>query len=359
MQDRIIDFIGRDDIGEAEFDALALEVFAYQFSNVPLYRRLCEARGTTPDDVARWQDIPAAPADIFKADLGSAHSGNHVFASSGTTQGPLHRSHHTLASLDTYRASARVQFERMVLADEPGAMSVLVLGPTRESHPASSLGQMFEWCLEDHGTETRATTFTADGGFDLDLAIDWLREAAGGKQPVLILSVSSALSAVIDELRKRSLDLRLPADSRIVDTGGKKPSAAGTRVMSAKGLLKACWRYLHVAAYLCVNEYGMTEMLSQFYDDALLSRFDGSLTPRAKLGPHWVRTSIVDPTTLQPVKDGTPGLLRHVDLANWESISAIQTLDTGSTCGRGFTLSGRATGAETRGCSQLLETIID
>jgi hypothetical protein len=359
MQDRTLDFIQRRDATDADFNALALDVFSYQFDSVPLYRRLCETRRATPDSVIHWQDIPAAPADIFKTGVGASTSGEHVFLSSGTAQGTNHRSRHVLTSLATYRASARAQFERMVLADDPGAMSVIVLGPTRVSHPSSSLAQMFEWCAEDYGSDVRATTFDADGGFDLDGAVDWLQTAAASKQPVLILSVSSALSAVIDALRTRGLALRLPADSRIIDTGGNKPSAAGTRVLSAKGLLKACWRYLHVAAYFCINEYGMTEMLSQFYDDALLSRAEGSLTPRAKVGPHWVRTLVVDPATLEPVADGEPGLLRHIDLANWESISAIQTLDTGRRLGRGFELLGRASDAETRGCSLLLETIID
>jgi hypothetical protein len=362
MQDRIIEFIRANPAAppsEDDFTALALDVFARQYETVPLYRRLCEARGVRPGQASDWHAVPAAPADIFKADLGDGLTDPHIFLSSGTTQGPQRRSRHAIASLDTYRASALEQFERMVLPDSPGRMSVLVLGPTRTSHPHSSLAQMFEWCLSEYGNDLGATTFDDNGGFDLAGAVDWLRSAASATQPALILSVSSALSPVIDELRKRSLELRLPADSRIVDTGGNKPSAAGSRVMSAKGLLKACWRYLHVPSYLCVNEYGMTEMLSQFYDDALLSRWDGSLLPRAKIGPHWTRTVVVNPTTLEPIPDGNVGLLRHLDLANWESISAIQTLDLAETCGRGFALKGRAGGAETRGCSQLLETILD
>lgn len=367
MQNRIIDFIRAEPSpkpapSEDAFNELALAIFVAQYDSNPLYRRLCEIRAVSPTDVAHWRDIPAAPADLFKVaqrPSSSAAEPELEFFSSGTSQGIEHRSRHHVTSSATYRAAARAQFERMVLPDTPGPMSVLVLGPTRASHPHSSLAQMYDWCAADYGNGTQATTFDANGGFDLAGAVQWLQEAADKSAPVLVLSVSSALSAVIDELRKRGLELRLPADSRIVDTGGNKPSAAGSRVMSAKGLLKACWRYLHVAAYLCVNEYGMTEMLSQFYDDALLSRFDGRLLPRSKVGPHWVRTTIVDPVTLQPVTEGEPGLLRHLDLANWESISCIQTLDLGRSCGRGFHILGRASGAEARGCSQILESIVD
>ena len=101
----------------------------------------------------------------------------------------------------------------------------------------------------------------------------------------------------------------------------------------------------------------MTEMLSQFYDDALASRFDGRFVPRSKLGPAWVRTTIVDPDTLQPVTGSGTGILRHLDLAGWDSVACLQTLDLGRARGRGFELLGRAAGAEARGCSQLLEEI--
>jgi hypothetical protein len=57
------------------------------------------------------------------------------------------------------------------------------------------------------------------------------------------------------------------------------------------------------------------------------------------------------------VAAGEPGLLRHLDLANWASISALQTLDIGKPRGRGFELAGRAKGADARGCSALLSEI--
>ena len=85
-----------------------------------------------------------------------------------------------------------------------------------------------------------------------------------------------------EALRDRHGPCRLPADSRIVDTGGRKGTA---HALSPNGVLKAAWRWLHVPAYLCVNEYGMTEMFSQFYDDALESRASGRLSPRAVIPP--------------------------------------------------------------------------
>jgi hypothetical protein len=391
VKDRVEAFIrGSGDPGdEAAFDRIAVEVFRYQVDSVPLYRAFCASRALRPTDVRSWRDVPAIPADAFKHGLTTAEERPHVFVSSGTTEGVEYRSRHALSTLETYRLSAMTHFARMVMpdvapmadttsgnvptgtatgagrvgrTDDPppspprGRMSTLVLGPTAETHPQSSLGQMFSWCIDDYAAGEAAVCFDSEGRADLERACAWLAGAAGGSTPVLIVGVSSAFTALFGELRRRDLQVRLPADSRMVDTGGGK---GGARVLSARGMLKACWRFLHVPAYLAINEYGMTEMLSQLYDDALASRYEGCLQPRAKVGPHWLRTMVVDPATLEPLPDGEVGILRHFDLANWESVAAIQTLDLGRKLGRGIELLGRARGAEARGCSALLRTVRD
>ena len=352
MQQRVLDFIESGGSSEP-FERLALDLFAFQYHRVELYRRLCDSRGATPASVHDWRQIPAIPADAFKQPLGLPDAAHHVFESSGTTHGPEQRSTHELTSLDTYRRSSLRHFEDMVLPDAPGPMDVLILGPTAATHPRSSLGRMFSWCAEAFGDQVEVA-FDASGDADVDGAIEWLDRCSRGHKPVLILAITSALSILFTLLRRRNLTLRLPADSRIVDTGGNK---ARPGVLSPAGILKAGWRHLHVPSYLSVNEYGMTEMLSQFYDDALLSRFRGWLRPRAKIGPVWVRTTVVDPATLEPVSGDRPGILRHLDLANWETICAIQTLDIGRSVGAGFQVLGRARGADRRGCSELLATI--
>jgi len=354
IEPRVLDFI-REPGGELEFNQLALDVFAHQYEHVAVYRRFCERRGVSPGRVDRWEDVPALPADAFKHGLDTP-TGPYVFLSSGTTAGPERRSRHAVESLAAYEASALSHFRTMVLADEPGPLATLVLGPTVSSHPHSSLGQMFTWCVEHFASDTTLVAFDTGGRANISAAVDWLAERSLGSAPVLILAVTSALTAVLEALRDRHGPCRLPADSRIVDTGGRKGIP---HVLSPKGVLKAAWRWLHVPAYLCVNEYGMTEMFSQFYDDALESRASGRLSPRAKVGPPWARTRVVDPAALEPVSSGTVGLLRHFDLANWESVSAIQTLDLGCEVGIGFELRGRAAGAESRGCSALVTEIVD
>jgi len=107
-----------------------------------------------------------------------------------------------------------------------------------------------------------------------------------------------------------------------------------------------------------VNEYGMTEMGSQFYDNTLKNHHLGIIEPRYKVIPPWVRTVVVDPETFQEAPVGTLGLLRHYDLANWGSVMAIQTEDVGCLIGEGFEIVGRAKGAEARGCSLAMEELL-
>lgn len=341
---------------DSRFQSLALELFRFQHERCQPYRRLCDLRGCDVTAVDGIEKIPALPSDAFKRPLfPPAPTPAHVFLSSGTSAGNEQRSRHELSSTSTYRLSALTHFRSMVLGDDPGPMSTLILGPTAATHPQSSLGHMYSWCAQEFGDHALVSVFDPQGQLDVEAALSYLADAAASKRPVLILAISSALTMLLDEMRRQDCCLRLPAESRIVDTGGPK----GAKVLSAKGLLKAVWKRLHVPAYACINEYGMTEMLSQFYDDAWLSRYRGDLAPRSKVGPPWCQTRVVDPTTLQPVADGETGLLQHFDLANWESVSCLLTLDLGRRVGRGFQILGRAPAAQARGCSNLLIKIND
>ena len=53
----------RDD---SRFRDLAVELFSYQFERCDVYRNFCVARGSTPDRVNDWKQIPAVPTGAFK-----------------------------------------------------------------------------------------------------------------------------------------------------------------------------------------------------------------------------------------------------------------------------------------------------
>ena len=139
-----------------------------------------------------------------------------------------------------------------------------------------------------------------------------------------------------------------------MDTGGFKGQS---RELSRDELSRLYGKILGIPKALCINEYGMTEMGSQFYDNPLRDRWLGRSRVRFKEVPPWVRTRILDPTTLEEVPEGQVGLLIHYDLANCGSVLAIETEDLGYRVAEGFEVVGRAHGAEARGCSLTVEEL--
>jgi len=347
----VLDFIHAP-LGK-DFNTLALEVFAYQFRfNLP-YQRFCLARGQTPETVRCWQNIPAVPTVAFKELDLTCGSPEKIFLTSGTTRGQEKRGRHLVPDLRLYHASALAHFATCLLPDNR-RLPMLALIPAPEASPHSSLTQMAEWVMTELGAQG-SSYFIDASGVHLDAFAEAVACAQREGTPICILAITSALVAFFDWCETNGRQFALPGGSRIMDTGGNKGKG---RAISRKGFLQSCWKYLKVAGYYCVNEYGMTEMASQFYDNVLYNRFHQSNEPRYKIGPPWVRTLIVDPETLEEVPPGQTGLLRHFDLANAGSVMAIQTDDLGYTTGAGFEIVGRAAGAEARGCALVLDELL-
>ncbi len=104
-----------------------------------------------------------------------------------------------------------------------------------------------------------------------------------------------------------------------------------------------------------VNEYGMTELLSQLYEPVLR---EGASSTRRHVPPPWLRVRALDPVTLAPVAPGRDGLLAFFDLANLGSVCHVLTEDVGSVTEQGLLLRGRAPGAEPRGCSRAMDELM-
>ncbi len=351
MNTPILDFI-RNPAGQ-DFNALALQVFAYQNEHNLPYQRFCLARRQTPETVSRWQDIPAVPTVAFKELDLTCGPPEKIFRTSGTTRGQEKRGRHLVPDLQLYRESALAHFAACVLPDHRRS-PMLALIPSPEARPDSSLTQMATWVMQAYG-ETGSAYFIDPHGIHLDAFTEAVYQAQREGVPVCILAITSALVAFFDQCEAKGRSFSLPGGSRIMDTGGNK--GAG-RVISRKGFLQSCWKYLKIAGYYCVNEYGMTEMASQFYDNVLYNRSRRSNEPRYKIGPAWTRTVVVDPETLQEVPPGQTGILRHFDLANAGSVLAIQTEDIVYAVGDGFEITGRVLGAEPRGCALALDEFL-
>jgi hypothetical protein len=331
--------------GPLDFDGWALRVFAHQFDRIAAFRSFCERRGVTPSTIARWDDVPAVPARVFRSTDLASDAPEIVFRTSGTTD-PDARGRHLIPHLDLYRASALPTFERFLLPDGARLPCVFLLPPP-SVRPDSSLVHMCSWVADAFGT--RVDWLAGPTGLEVARASARLGEVDATGEAVLLAGPTAAFVRLFDA----GLQVRLGPGSRLMDTGGQKGL---DRPVSRAGFLRACWTHLGIPTYYCVNEYGMTELCSQRYDAVLRDRFDGrSLAPRRLVAPAWLRTRVLDPDTLRPVAAGTTGLLCHHDLANAGSVSVVLSEDLGRTLGDdGIEVLGRVPGAMPRGCGLLL-----
>ncbi|MCI0484436.1 MAG: hypothetical protein L0Y78_07625 [candidate division NC10 bacterium] len=348
--ERVLEFI-RGTTDKA-FEGLALEVFAFQYQRNPAYRRFCDRRGVTPDTIVRWDDIPALPTAAFKFLDPTCAPPEHVFLTSGTSQGGDRRGQHGFPWLDVYHASLLKSFAAYLLPDGLRPR-MLILAPSPDLSPTSSLSHMLGVVRETYGGEGSAH-FVGETGMDLTRLIRALREAESRQDRVCLLGSSFAFVHFLDVCLQKGWTFQLPEGSRLMDTGGFK---GRSRELSRDELLRLYEKILGIPEVLCINEYGMTEMGSQFYDNPLKNRWLGHSGVRFKEVPPWVRTRILDPTTLEEVPDGQVGLLTHYDLANCGSVLAIETEDLGYRVAEGFEVIGRVPGAEARGCSLTAEEL--
>jgi acyl-CoA synthetase (AMP-forming)/AMP-acid ligase II len=330
---------------EARFNALSLRLFAYQYDHCQPYQRFCNATGVAPRDATRWQQIPAAPAGAFKelriASFDSSREAR-VFRTSGTAtdrRGALH-----LDTLELYEASLMPPLRRLLFADlAPDTRTTLrILAPAPAEVPESSLSHMFGCLVAALGDE--------HSGYDVRagrLDVEGLLRALDADRPVSLLGTSFAFVHLLDALEPSDLRIALPAGSRAMETGGFK---GHTRAVPRDELHAMISQRLGLEPARIVNQYGMTELGSQFYDSVLVDG-DG---PRRKLGPPWVRVRLVDPLSGDEAAHGEPGMIQICDLANTGSVCAIQTADLGRVipgAPPGFEVLGRLAGAEERGCS--------
>lgn len=347
--DAVLAFLAQEGCSDAEFDALALRLFAEQHAGNAAFRRFCQLRGVTPRTVRSWRDIPAVPINAFKEvtlSIAAADRAERVFMTSGTTRGDV-RGRHFHPTLQVYDASMTRNFAlRFMRGVERLRMAILF--PGEEALPNSSLAHYLALAKARFGTADSLYAL-GPGGLQLEALRAMLRQAQDSGVPCAILGASYSFVHLLDALARGGETFRLPAGSRLLDTGGYKGQA---RELPLDAFYDALAATFGVPRTHCINMYGMTELSTQLYDDG------NAVVPSVKSGPHWIRSRLVDPLTGRDVPHGERGILVHCDLANFNSVTTILTEDVGRAVEGGFLLLGRAEGAQAKGCSLAVQEFL-
>jgi phenylacetate-coenzyme A ligase PaaK-like adenylate-forming protein len=315
-------------INDDGFDDIALEIFQFQAKNNAIYRAFLKNLRVNIQDVRSVVDIPFLPISFFKTQSLQTVAGvpEVYFTSSGTTG--MQPSVHPVLDLQFYLQHSQRCFEHFFgpLTD----YHFFALLPSYLEREGSSLIAMMDYFIKNSAS--------AVSGFYLHDHQKLLNDISNVKNDGRKIIVWGVSFALLDLIENGPVDLSY---CQIFETGGMK----GRRKEITREELHATLRQ-NLGVEGVYSEYGMTELLSQAYT-----------TGKSLFSPSpWMKC--IGRDISDPMHKGLIGEnagLNIIDLANWATISFIETEDIGKVYADGrFEVLGRMDNSDIRGCNLLL-----
>ncbi|WP_111682337.1 LuxE/PaaK family acyltransferase [Winogradskyella tangerina] len=313
---------------DAEFEALALDIFRLQFENNPVYRSFCDLLYRHPSDVKQVRDIPFLPIQFFKSHdvVCGQNAIEKTFTSSGTTGAAT--SKHLVTDIALYQESYINAFKHFYGNIDDYA--ILALLPSYLERDGSSLIYMVNDLIKR--SQHPESGFFLNNLKELSKIIEQLEAK---NQKTLLIGVSFALLDLVEQFQ---FEL---SNTIIMETGGMKGRRKEMIRQELQSILKAGFGVDDIH-----SEYGMTELLSQAY-----SKGRGVFEC-----PPWMKVitrDTEDPFALQPANK--TGGINIIDLANINSCAFIATQDLGKVHDNGqFEVIGRFDNSDIRGCNLMV-----
>jgi len=313
---------------DAEFEALTLETFRYQYHENQIYREFCQHLNRPETSIKKVSQIPFLPISFFKTKkvVASSTESKIIFTSSGTTGNST--SSHFVQDLQLYQESYLTAFQYFY--GKVSDYCILALLPSYLEREGSSLIYMVDDLIKK--SSHPYSGFYLD---DLDGLQKKLHQLDAQGIKVLLIGVSFAL---LDLIEKYHFKLK---NTIVMETGGMK----GRRKEIVREELHQSLQQGFGVSQIH-SEYGMTELLSQAY-----SKGSGVFK-----SPPWMKIMIRDTEDpLSFTKDKKTGGVNIIDLANINSCSFIATQDLGTVYKDGsFEILGRFDHSDIRGCNLIV-----
>ena len=310
---------------EDEFNSIALEVFHFQYKNIPVYKKYVDLVKGRKENISHYKKIPFLPINFFKNNNIVTRNSKveKTFLSSGT--GKINRSKHLVHNLKLYEKSFSSGYKYFY--SDPKEWTILALLPSYLEQGDSSLIYMVDNFI--HKSKFSQSNYI---NYDLKVFKDLILKLKDKK--VLLIGVSYALLE-LSELDSFNLENWV-----VMETGGMKGKRKEIVRQELHQQLKTAFNVNAIH-----SEYGMTELLSQAY-----SKKNGLFKT-----PPWMKFIIrdfEDPYSL--AKINSTGGINIIDLANIYSCSFIETQDIGKELKEdNFEILGRFDQSEVRGCNLL------
>lgn len=307
---------------QEDFEALALQIYGYQFHHNELYKKFSLMLHKEPSSVLAIEQIPFLPISFFKTHqvLSEEKTTEKLFTSSGTTGEST--SKHFVTSLSLYEDSFHTAFQNTFPEFEK--CSIIALLPSYLDRENSSLIYMVnELIKKSKGKRS---------GFYKSLDRETTDFLENDNSPKILIGVSFALW----NLAEVGIKTR---NTSVIETGGMK----GKRQEIVREQLHSILKH-GLGVSQIYSEYGMTELLSQAY-----------LINEQFHCPAWMNVLKRDLNDPLDVSRQGKGALNIIDLANLNSCSFIATDDLGEVHEKGtFDVNGRIDHSLLRGCNLLI-----
>jgi len=349
---RVENFIKYSNSSEVTFNEVFCDLYAEQMMHNPVMKKYFDSffAGFYPVD---YRHLPLIPVQFFKEfEMRSyeAHDQERCWHSSGTS-GKISKTF--LSDTKIYDLVIEKLWKaRVPQFSNPNRKPLQTYRfiPTSDQWQNSSLAHFF-----DVGQKTESLDFTnawcnairlneQKDRFvvEYDSLLEFIEFHEDQDVPMRLVGTSYAIASVFDKLEELNARFQLPEGSSVLDTGGYKGIV---RDRSRGEFLDQAYHTLGIDLRHCVNEYGMSELSSHFWNFYL----DGS---EWWYVPPWVRVRIIDPLTNE---DSPDGVAAFYDLANVWSCCAILSQDRIELMKRDnrqyIRPLGRVRDAEVKGCS--------
>jgi hypothetical protein len=316
-------------VNQNNFEALALEIFHFQYNNNPVYYQFCQSLNIDESSVNEIKKIPFLPISFFKTHRinTTTFEPQAVFESSGTTSSI--NSRHFVKDITIYEKSFTKTFE--LFYGNVQDWCIIALLPSYLERKGSSLVMMAQKLIEQSSNPLSGFYLN-----DYEKLNNTLLQLEEKKQKTLLIGVTFAL---LDFAEQFPIALK---NTILMETGGTK----GRR----KEITRPLVHEILCKAFNTINihsEYGMTELLSQAY-----SKGKGIFQC-----PPWMKILIReedDPFAIHLAgsRENNSGAINIIDLANIYSCAFIAVEDAGKLYpDASFEVSGRIDHTDIRGCS--------
>ncbi len=311
-----------------DFNAVANDLFHFQYENNPLYHAFCQMIRKETSVALNTGIYPFLPIRFFKS--AEVKTGqwmeSQIFTSSGTTGSEVSR--HFVKNVDAYERSFLKSFR--FFYGEPSDYVFLALLPSYLEREGSSLVFMCNRLIQLSGKN--------ESGFflhDTDQLKNVLIHCEKTAQKTILIGVGFALLDLADEF---TFHLK---HTLVMETGGMKGRKVEITRHELHQRLKKSFQVDEIH-----SEYGMTELFSQSYSKGKGIYF---CPPQMKI----IITALNDPFEILAM--GNAGRINIIDLANIHSCAFIATDDLGKLNSDGsFEVMGRIDNSDMRGCSLMV-----